>query len=632
MVKRVAIVGGGMAGLACAWALSETPELRRRIQVTLYESSWFLGGKGASVRGPNSRIEEHGLHVVMGHYREVLALMRGCYAELGRAPDAPLSRFEQAFVPLENIVMGSEDPGNRGAWQFWDCHFPARAPGRPAVGSLPLRALQTAAAMLGEAVPERGRLAARRLAQRLAAGRGDPRSELLREFLGVLIRGIHRDRLVVRGFDAVEHEDLREWFARHGASAPLLASPLLRVMYDVLFARLDGDPNRESLAAGTALRFGLRMLLDYDGGFFWLMQAGMGEVVFAPLYEVLLRRGVRFRFFHRLESLALTETSGATRVESLSLRRLATPRGAYEPLEDVAGLPTWRATPDCEQLREGPELVGQPPSFGRMAFDWPGRNTVRLCHGQEFDEVVLAIPPAALEPVFRPHLPRQPHLAAMLAAVPTNGTLACQLWFRRGLNELGRGPVPAAVTSFADPMATVADMSHLLARENHPREVRGLLYLTSSLPPELESSGQEADLRDACRTWLERHGPALLPGAVDGQGRFDWSVLHDPEERIGPARLNAQYMRINHEGSERYTLSPPGCGSARLDSDGSRIENVLLAGDWTDNSLSCGCLEAATDSGLRAARAALRRTSSRRSKKRGTSPHGRSPAPREDRT
>ncbi len=33
----------------------------------------------------------------------------------------------------------------------------------------------------------------------------------------------------------------------------------------------------------------------------------MGDVVFAPLYEVLKRRGVRFEFFHRLENIKLPE-------------------------------------------------------------------------------------------------------------------------------------------------------------------------------------------------------------------------------------------------------------------------------------------------------------------------------------
>ena len=44
----------------------------------------------------------------------------------------------------------------------------------------------------------------------------------------------------------------------------------------------------------------------------------MGDVVFAPLYEALRRRGVSFRFFHRLEDLHLAP-DGRARFAGLSL-------------------------------------------------------------------------------------------------------------------------------------------------------------------------------------------------------------------------------------------------------------------------------------------------------------------------
>ena len=36
------------------------------------------------------------------------------------------------------------------------------------------------------------------------------------------------------------------------------------------------------------------------------MKAGMGDVVFAPMYLALRNRGVKFRFFHRLDESSLT--------------------------------------------------------------------------------------------------------------------------------------------------------------------------------------------------------------------------------------------------------------------------------------------------------------------------------------
>ena len=46
----------------------------------------------------------------------------------------------------------------------------------------------------------------------------------------------------------------------------------------------------------------------------------------------------------------------------------------------------------------------------------------------------------------------------------------------------------------------------------------------------------------------------------------------------------------------------------RLRSDESGYDNLVLAGDWTDNGLNAGCIEAATISGLQAANAVLGRS------------------------
>ena len=75
--------------------------------------------------------------------------------------------------------------------------------------------------------------------------------------------------------------------------------------YDLAFAFRGGDPARPSMAAGVALENAARLFFTYKGAMFWKMQAGMGDVVFAPLYQVLRRRGVRFRFFHRVTALRL---------------------------------------------------------------------------------------------------------------------------------------------------------------------------------------------------------------------------------------------------------------------------------------------------------------------------------------
>ncbi|HEV3451096.1 MAG TPA: NAD(P)-binding protein [Acidimicrobiia bacterium] len=127
---RVAILGGGVAGLATAFELTSTPELRARHAVTVYQHGWRLGGKCASGRNlaQGSRIEEHGLHMWFGQYENAFALMRACYAELGRPPGARLATVEEAFQPRGEGVLW-DDYG--GTWVPYRLLFPPndRVPG-----------------------------------------------------------------------------------------------------------------------------------------------------------------------------------------------------------------------------------------------------------------------------------------------------------------------------------------------------------------------------------------------------------------------------------------------------------------------------------------------------------------------
>jgi len=117
-----------------------------------------------------------------------------------------------------------------------------------------------------------------------------------------VVRGFvwHRLPFDPRGLDAINDYDCREWLRMHGASEAALNSAFVRGLYDLAFAYADGDFQRPSIAAGQAVRGAFRAFFTYRGAFFWKMHSGMGDAVFAPLYEVLRKRGVRFAFFHRL--------------------------------------------------------------------------------------------------------------------------------------------------------------------------------------------------------------------------------------------------------------------------------------------------------------------------------------------
>ena len=117
--------------------------------------------------------------------------------------------------------------------------------------------------------------------------------------------------------------------------------------------------------------------------------------------------------------------------------------------------------------------------------------------------------------------------------------------------------------------------------------------------------------RRAAVDFLDRDIGELWPGAVDGDGRFSWRLLHsDDDAAIGEARFSGQYWRANTDPSERYVQTLPGTDRHRLRPDASGYANLMLAGDWTDCGLNAGCLEAATRSGVIAARAILSTTGS----------------------
>ena len=129
--------------------------------------------------------------------------------------------------------------------------------------------------------------------------------------------GAVRFRLMTdpRGLSAIDQYECREWLRMNGASERSLNSAFVRGLYDLAMAYENGDPTRPGLAAGQALRGSMRMFFTYRGAIFWKLRSGMGDCVFAPYYEVLRRRGVRFEFFHRLTNvkLAAAEIAGRWR-------------------------------------------------------------------------------------------------------------------------------------------------------------------------------------------------------------------------------------------------------------------------------------------------------------------------------
>lgn len=426
-----------------------------------------------------------------------------------------------------------------------------------------------------------------------------------------------------RGFDAVDEYDCREWLLLNGASRSSVDSGFIWGLYDLGFSYEDGDPDRPRISAAQGLRSMVRAFFTYRGAFFWRMQAGMGDVVFAPLYELLCRRGVRFEFFHRLENVRLAdERAGETpHVEALEFDVQAeVGAGEYHPLIDVGGLPCWPAAPDWTQLVDGERLASEGRDFESF---WDRRSTRRrtLRVTRDFDLVVLGVGLGAVPHVCRELVARDARWREMVAHVKTVATQAFQVWLRADTRTLGWTEPTVAVSGFVEPFDTWADMTHLLPHEAWGEGPRSLAYFCSVLheddvavdrtDPRYPALQRAAVRRNAVR-FLERDAVHLWPNAHAGPGEFRWDLLVDPRDHaggaapVGAARFDSQFFTANVNPSDRYTLSLPGTAAYRISPLDGTYDNLTVAGDWTACGFNAGCVEAAIMSGRLAAHAIAR--------------------------
>jgi hypothetical protein len=402
------------------------------------------------------------------------------------------------------------------------------------------------------------------------------------------------------GYERIDHLDYREWLAAHGAAAETLDCAIVRGMYDLTFAYQGGDKRRPRFAAGLGLQLAARMLFDFKGSIFWRMQAGMGEIVFAPLYQALAQRGVQFRFFRRLDRLDVGTDRTISAVHLTRQARLADGRTEYDPLVRHDGLPCWPDRPLADQLSED-------PGDDAESHGWHGAGAEQetLVAGRDFDVAVLAVSLGMVPYVAGDLVAADPAWQRMVGNVATVATRAAQVWLTDSAAELGwDGPSGVTLSGFGATFDTWASMPHLLPRESWPADgPRSLAYFCSAMP-DRDPAGGTAAVRESLTRFLTEEVGALWPRA-QGQEGFRWDLLWDDEERIGPDRLGAQYLRANLDPSDRYVQSLPGSGRHRIAPGRTGFGNLAVAGDWTACGLDAGCLEAATRSGILAARAIL---------------------------
>lgn len=720
--KKIAILGGGMAGLSAAYQLTRTPELQALHAVTVYQLGWRLGGKAASGRDALGRNLEHGLHVWFGCYENVFQMIQEVYAAWTPPPGCPLQHWTDVAKPQVYTPIGIE---TNGQWSYFPLTWPTNdgTPGDGQLDMTPAEALQTLwnlfviviksvtgmtatqdgarpgaassstaataatplpaafgiTAITGSCLSEKeadtaralfnlGNVAAlgcehrveaaalwsksllgsaqsrdamqiQQILDLLAQARADFQTQtalvgaasgstlgmklrLVGELFDIFMaaaRGYFFDLILLdQPFESLDSWDFRAWLIHHRANPDIVAnSSVIRIVYDTLFQYIDGDVAQPSYAAGTALGVIARLIGTYKGSMMWDIQTGMGEAVVAPLYEVLLERGVAFEFFRKVTKLALSADGRA--ISRIHLDVQAAANNNYEPTFGFANLSCWPSEPFWDQLADGAQMKAAHVNFESHWCNWPPADKQMLEVGRDFDTVVMAISMGAYK-----RLNSEPGMCDELIArggafanfvnrigiVPTQ---ALQLWCDQTTEQLGWTTGKPATVSGPEYLNIWADMTQVLNVEpwtGYPKP-KSLHYLCGTYATRLyrePSTNVEtpatalADLRQQALLWLNTESSAMWPVADKGNN-FNFNVLTDVTGGTGVARFNAQLLRANIDPTECCVLSSAGTTQYRLHPEQSGFTNLILAGEATRHGFNTTAIEGAVMSGMAASRA-----------------------------
>ena len=131
-LKKIAILGGGPAGLSTAYHLTREPDWKSKYEITVYQLGWRLGGKGATGRdaGECWRIEEHGIHGFCRFYFNTWRMMDDVYSSLHADDRArlPAPTMDKAFLGSSfSYRIASVD----GCWRDGADRLPRRGTKKP---------------------------------------------------------------------------------------------------------------------------------------------------------------------------------------------------------------------------------------------------------------------------------------------------------------------------------------------------------------------------------------------------------------------------------------------------------------------------------------------------------------------
>jgi uncharacterized protein with NAD-binding domain and iron-sulfur cluster len=425
---------------------------------------------------------------------------------------------------------------------------------------------------------------------------------ILIDYLLTIFRGMLADGLFFKPFDSVNAIRYDDWLISHKISQITLTSSLLHSMYDIVFAYPNGDMSlgNRNLETGTMLRMSLR-IMRYRGWIIYRMAAGMGDIVFAPLYEVLKRRGVKFEFFCEVTNLGLSADKKS--VDTISIGRQVTIKdGAqYDPLITVNDLPCWPSEPLYCQIVQGDELQAQQINLEAFENGWTNVENFTLRAGHDFDNVVLGISIGAFPMICKELIAASTAWQDMIHNVRTVRTQAFQLWFNESLADLGWTlPKPMTGVIPNTPINTWVAMDQLIDQESWPdNEVKDIAYFTGVM--DFGASYEQAlDAVKGNTMSILQNISQLWPKATSptNPNALDWNKLVAALGVDGVERFYQQYFRANIDPSELYVQSVSNSSLYRLAANKSGFDRLYLTGDWTENRVNLGMIEAAVTSGM----------------------------------
>lgn len=462
----------------------------------------------------------------------------------------------------------------------------------------------------------------------------DTNDELRRLFICIdlgltVFIGMLEDGVFEHGFNVINDMDYRDWLTKYGANVKYTVnSAPVRGFYDLVFAYENGDFSKPNVEAGTILRSMMRIGICYKGSIMYKMQAGMGDTIFTPFHQVLKARGVKFRYFNKVEEL-VPEGESIGEIRMTQQVEVNAGPDFYDPFVYVKGLACWPSTPNYNQLNAEQAELLQANNINLESnwSDWPevyekafGKPLPQftLKKGEDFDRVVFGISVGSIPQLCPKLLDQSPKLKTMVDNIQTVVTQAYQVWMNKDLDQLGWTDQPdgqqPVLSAFVDPYDTWAPMDQLLCRESWPTDdqPKNVSYFCSAMPVdhfpppsdhEFPERYKEIAKQNA-KNQLNKEIFPLWPNA-GSPGNFKWEWLFDQSQATGDARFDSQYWRANVDPSEHYVLSVTNSSQYRLDSHESGFNNLFLTGDWLRTGLNAGCVEAAVMAGMQASRAMI---------------------------